>query len=465
MHHTRTLLLLLLLAPSLYAAAPEDSTTTNANRTWVESQVAAADTNSTDVLARPGLIADRRTREIRLWAEATGIGTNNPIEFVLIGEGSGHAYEAIAISLAKPSAVDEALRFVGMTPGQGPTPDTFAFWPKGERVALTVVAVADDDWTEPIPAEHLLWDDRAHQPATANGFVYIDAGTFTPEGSNAAPAFIADEYDPRAIAATYNEPHTVLDIPSIAAQGSVYGTRVANPARVPRDGQLLEFRLRPEKPAGATRVRDMRLDVCAVTHAARPADARFSLVDAGAAPAAEPWPRAELEQRVAALVAEGIDPFVRVRFDEALRLDEAQAAAKILDALEREDGVRADAPGPGELFYRTFAPDERNRRREDRIGQPWELHLRRESNALLATAIQLEERWHDDQLEPEIVATDHPLDTPDQLKPLLAATPGLPVILIFAPGDATVGDVMRYVLPTLATHRLIHVYLEPKPDR
>ena len=69
------------------------------------------------MFVRPGLLANRAEKWVKIQAEAVGASTNSPCEFMLIAEASGHDYESLMVSFAKPSDVHEALVFTGMNPG------------------------------------------------------------------------------------------------------------------------------------------------------------------------------------------------------------------------------------------------------------------------------------------------------------------------------------------------------------
>ncbi len=471
----------------LAGGAPPAAAETNAwaiNAAWVAARYQAdlaAHGADPDRLVRPGLIADRTARTVRLWADATGIGVHDPLEFLLIGESSGHSYESIAVSHAAPSALDEALRFIGLTPGRGPAPQTFVFWPRGERVRLTVARQDPDDAATgsppPIPVERLLWNTRANTPVPdGTGFVFLGAGWVPARDPQAPPVFVPDVRDPRSLVSLYNAAYTVLDVPRAAPQGTVYGQQAANPAHLLPAGALLVFTLTPERPPDAPpRVRDLTLHIHPpLPDAARPGEARFAWSGPATDPPSEPLRTAgEVEADAARWVAEGADLHTAIRFDRDLRLDEARAVSLWLETVDREDALRIEPPPAGQLFYRAFNPNPENRRREDRVAQPFELHLAlpgapADTNAPAETPApawlaHLEEVWSEDRLDPQLVVTESPVADPDTLTATLAGLAGLPVILVYAPAELTVGAVLDWVMPQQATHPLVHVYLDPDP--
>jgi hypothetical protein len=101
-------------------------------------QVAARDTanglthaDNPDILVLPGLVADRRGKHVDLMIESTGLGANEACEYLLVGPGSDHAYEALLWSFASPADIHTALRFIGMPTGSPFDPSSLRYWSKG----------------------------------------------------------------------------------------------------------------------------------------------------------------------------------------------------------------------------------------------------------------------------------------------------------------------------------------------
>lgn len=429
----------------------------------LEHEWRSAWSNNPSMLVRPGLLADRASRTVRVLADSTGLGSSGPVEFILIGPDSSHAYEALAVSHASPGDVYDALRFIGMTPGRSPDLRALAFWPKGERVLLTLAPVDTDGVTAPVPVESLLLDTRASKTPAPAGLVFVEAGRAPESDSDTNTVYIPDAFGPRSIAPTYNEPQSVFDVPRMAPQGSAYGTQLANPAALLPTNALVEIVMRPERTGGTPRVLDLALSVVPGPTVDAPPGFCLGPANGDAADAnTNVLSRAGLAQAVAKWVREGRDPFVTIRFDGRLSLAQVHDACRLLEGLEREDGIRVDPPPADQLYFRAFIPDEENRRREDRVEQPWELHLKRGTNGTQAVLTQIEVKWHEDRDEPELRPTDYPLATPGDIWATLdRLEPGLPVMLIFADPGFALDEVMRYVTPVRRTHGIIHVYLDP----
>mgnify|MGYP006303150745 CR=1 FL=1 len=64
----------------------------------------------------PYVLADLEAREVLVWGEDTGMIPGDPLEFFVIAENSGHDYEALMISYARPSDIHQALEKIGLVP-------------------------------------------------------------------------------------------------------------------------------------------------------------------------------------------------------------------------------------------------------------------------------------------------------------------------------------------------------------
>ena len=190
-----------------------------------------------DILVRPGIIANRRLKQVRVQAEATGL-SSGVAEFFLVGQNSSHDYEALALSFAKPGEIQKALMFIGMEPGRPVDHTTLQFWPKGERVLMTFAAAVPDP--VPIRVDQLVIDTRTGKPLPQSGLVFTGSREVENEDNPGQVLYFADVRDPMSVAATYNEPESVLDVPRIAPQGEVYESYLVNTQHVFAAGELLD---------------------------------------------------------------------------------------------------------------------------------------------------------------------------------------------------------------------------------
>ncbi len=416
---------------------------------------------------RPGVLADRRAHTVRFLAEATGLGAGQIVEFFLISEQSGHDYEALAVSLARPGDLFEALEWIGLPAGRAVDPDAFFFWPKGERVLASVAPV--DGSRPPQRLEDLVVDTQGDMPLPRSGLVFVGGPVHRPDGDGAdRRVFGIDVMSPGSVASTYNEAFTLLDVPRAAPQNVVYTRFVSAPEAVFTAGELLEVTLVPEARE-TPRVLDVLLragpaPTPGADGSASLAGVRFSL--RGGAVEADGLLVDALLRQLDAWVSANRDPYVTLATDAGLRLDQARNVARILASVEGDRGIRVEGPPPGTLYYKAYLPEERNRDRDARLMQPWELHLRRAaSNAVAAVAVEIEQHWPDDAMRPELTVTEHPLLGPGDLQRLVqAGGSDLPVLLVFADGGLLVGDMMPFVAPLLGSHPTVHVFINaPSP--
>ena len=403
------------------------------NRAAVEAEFAARQTRysgNADALVRPGLLALRGEDgpRVEISAEATSIAKDAIVEFLLIGEGSGHDYEALFVSLATAKDIDAALKFLGMTPGRNAYAHPMDFWPKGERVQVTLKG---GDGGADIPLENLVFDRRdgrapgATLPAT--GFVYCGSRPAAPDPSRAEKDSLAADYDgPCSILSVYNEPTTLLDVPLKASQNEVYESFLANPAPGVKAGDLVTLVLTPEArgEGEGPRVTNHTLSI-------ENADDVSAVL------------------KKLSSMADRFDPFVTLDWGDTVTLGEAERLARQLEKAEEENGIRIEAPREGQPYYRAFLPDPAWRDRAKRPTQPLELRFSKDSaGALCATLISITEIWPEDgtSLTPELKTKDMAVPSAKALPQLVAETGNeIAALLVFGPASLTLGEALPYV--------------------
>lgn len=413
-----------------------------------------------DTLVLPGLVADRQSKTVRISAESLGLDkSGSPPEFFLISQKSGHDYEALAVSFAKPSDVHKALVFIGMRRGRPVDPGSLRFWPKGERVIVTFACTNESRALSPTRVEELLIDSRTGKNLPGSGLVFTGSTTVASPVDATRTLYSADVHEPNSIAANYNEATSVLDVPRQAPQGAAYDRTSVNPELLLPKGSLIEVVMEPEYRDGKVRVKDLLLVVRGAGENGLAADVSAKdgrkLLEEGTIPGA-----LALFTR---LVEAGHDPFVTLSFSDALPVSHIRDVCRILTSIETENGIRVEPPRAGRLFYRAFLPPERFRDRATRIAQPWELRVSRRDGALAVRLTQVEEIWPEesDKLRPELKVHHVDIPTPEFLKKELDTRgPGLPVILAFCPPDLAYGVLLRFLAPVLPTHGTVHVFLD-----
>lgn len=411
------------------------------------------------LMVRRGLLADKTAKTIAIAVEATGLPERSTAEFFLISDTSGHDYEALFVSLAKPGDIIQALEFIGMKRGRPARHDRLQFWPKGERVFLTVHA---DNRT--IPMEHCITNSLTQSLLLKSGFVFT--GSLLKKGAT-PPAYLADTQEPGSIASNYNEPESVLDLPQNAPQKSVYRQQSVSRQGVFPAGTLLQVTLEPEHKDGARRVKDM---ILAVTPT-RKKDLQFLVTTPDGKRLTEDGKLNTALEFFTSEVRAGRDPYVAVQFDPALPIGRIRPVCELLGPIDSTKGIRVEPPASGHVFYKGFMPNDGFRIRSQRMAQPWELYLERTEGTLHARLIRISESWAADADKPTLTQHPHVLATPNDLATIIAEDaeaakedhdrhPVLPVVLVFAPKDLPYRDIMQYIAVLPETHNTIYVFAE-----
>ena len=417
--------------------------------------------NNPDVLVLPGLIADRKAMQVRIWGKMIGLPHADPIEFFVIPPDSGKDYEALAIGYVRPSDVHKALEFVGVKPGRPVDYMKDRYWPKGERVVMTY------EWEEKgmarkARAEELIIDTRTNQHLPLTGLVFT--GSFMLQMEEAGkPVYAADVADPKSIASNYNDRSTVLDVPRPAPQGEVYSFQKTNPAFTFEREQPVQIVLEPEYKDGKLRVRDLALKAMMP---AAPGNGgvgalRFSLTDAGGKSIAEGETLVHVVAAFEKLAAAGQDAYVTLHVDDAMTLKGARAFYEVVRSMDVENGIRVEPPPEGHLFYRAFFPDEEWRDRENRLGRPWELHVEKGAQGLSGRLILPADDIDDNDGKGDLT---FPVKSADEMAKVLAEKSDRwsQTVYIFAPDDVRYGDLMAFVRPSMKTHSTMYIFPEKK---
>lgn len=414
-----------------------------------------------DYLVRPGVLANRKEKRVKLSGRATGISEHDPVEFFAIPMDSGKDYESMSVVFARPSDVHAALEFIGMKPGRPVNYAKAHFWPKGERVTMTF------EWDEPgekdgeakarqVAAEELIVD-RRHRPAKPLpklGLVFVGSYMIAPEDGS-KPIYGADVSDSKSIASDFNDPSTVLDVPHQWVKGQVYGALKPNPAYRFAAGQAVTLTIRPEKREGA-RVVDLVLEVGPGAEKGL-AKAKFVLTDAQGKAVTEQATLVHALAHFEKLAAEKRDPFVTVKANEKLTLGEVKELFNLIKQMDSSGGIRVEAPPVGQLFYRAFFPEEEWRDRDKRLGRPWELHLKKEGK-LKGELILPADAIDDNQGRGDLKFA---VGTAEEVAKVLAEKSDRwsRTVYIFADGGVGYGELLGFIGPAMKTHETVYVFL------
>jgi hypothetical protein len=416
---------------------------------------------------RPGVTADRAARQVRVEAACTGLKPGmREREFFVIAPNSGRDYEAYAIARAKPSDVHAALEFIGLKPGRPVDDERMMYWPKGERVRVFVDVPPDRARTadgQPVPPrfrlEEAILDTRTGKPLPADGFVFV--GSYWKEGGESGREYAADVEDPSALAAAFNLPNVVLDIPRMGGKSELYPYQVLNPERdLPADTPLTLVLEPDPAPGGGPRALDL------VARAAPDGEGlRVRIVDASGATIADAGSTDEAAAYLDGRRREGRDVFLAVEPADDLALPALERLARWVDDLSLNRDVRIEPPPDGHLYHRAFAPNPDFRARETRPAQPCELHLRRAAGGGIEGRLLRIDRVSDPEAgTATFTETAHPASTPEEARDnLLAHGPRLPVLLVFADAATTYGELRAFLRPIRTTHSVVYVFPTAAP--
>ncbi len=386
---------LTLMAAAVFAEAP---LITEAFSAWV------ADEHQTNMRTfgndpsyqlAAGLTANRNDHTIEFLAAAVGLKDQSPVEFFVVGR-NGKDYESLAVTPVAPSDVHRALEFVGMKAGRPIEPEANRFWPKGERVLMTILRAdaggdaAEEQW---IPAESAVLDLRTRKPMPPSGLVFVGSRRTESEDAGAADVYQADVMG--NLATTYNDGWTVLDVPYRANQGDVYGSLVPNPNVLFQAGQRLRIRLRPELPKGQARVVDYVLTVRPVVRADGTVTEGFrvELAKGKEQTTVMDGEFPDVLDELDRAIKENKDPFLQVRFEAELPLSAARQCSQFLAPIVARELIRIE-PSPDDCYYEAFLPKPEWRTRATRMFQPLEVHV--SAGRLRGKFVRVEEEFSDD---------------------------------------------------------------------
>lgn len=447
-------LMLILSTCTIYAGDAEDRRTANLEfvKNWHADNLNKAEA-SAELQVLPGILINKTERTVSFYAEATGLGPKEPVEFFLIAQESGNAYESIAVALAAPVDIAAALRIIGLPEGRSTNPAEMQFWPKGERVFMTL---------NNRRAEELILNSRTGETLPSSGFVFTGSRWVpSTENGEAPPQLAAQIRHPFAIAANYNEPDALLDVPWQAPQTAVYSFQMQSPSSRFELGERLLITMTPEYKDGRKRVQDLLLMLGAAVTPGQDvplARAEFTLSQATNDILLKKATLDVLLATFSDIVTAGRDPFVQVCIDPDVPLVIAHDTAAVLNKIDSVKGIRVEPPPAGELYYQAFIPNEAFRERKDRYIQPWELHIKSDNDAILT---RIDENWTQDDPKPQLSTVDIPITSADALTEVLR-TQNTEVrgIYVYAPPTLTYGSLMRLIRPAMKTHPNIYVYLQ-----
>jgi hypothetical protein len=430
-------------------------------------------TNDSNFLVLPGLVADKQQQRIEVIVESTGLGENAPCEFTIVGENSEHAYETLLISFAQPSAISQALQFIGKKPGEPIDPEALRYWARGERFQLSLAK----DGEPPVHLEKLLLDRRTEKTLPEEGFRFTGSKWLADATHPGKKLFAADALQPMAIVSLFNSTYSLLEVPYAAPQGDVYQNTSVNPEHRFSEGELLKLIIEPVKKENAKGFKDLALKVSARTNSntnflvglERLKNLNFQLKD-GPTLLNEQPSISSVMQALGLCDRKRNEYYLTVSFSDDVTLGEAQALVSILAIMDSDRGMRIEPPPPGQLHYRAFNPDKDLLDRDKRVFHPWELFLSEKDGAVSGELFSFHSVFTNDSSRAKLESTERMVSNSQTLLKELAALDqqarasgqraGPSVIMVLAPSTLKYGQLVKFLELVLPTHKVIHIYLD-----
>lgn len=405
------------------------------------------------MLVKTGLVADRKARSVTIYAQATGLGSEEICEFLLTQVDSGKEYETFAVAYALPSDILEAMKFIGAQPGRCADYNALQFWPKGPRVTVTCQWLVDAKAAQ-MPLEELIYNKQTQTHMKKSGFMFTGSYWYT--DTEGKQLLAADTSESRSIISSFNDPGTLFDVPDQAPQGAVYeqfGTHPENPDRGISKGTQLKIIIQPE---AQSRLIDLDWQAMAGT------PPTYKLLDAqGKDLLAEPTLNAALA-KFDELNKQGKDVYVTFTPDEKIELKSVRALAQVIAGLDNNAGIRIDPPKPGVLYYRAYLPDPRWRKKEDRMFHGWDLVITPRPDGTHDLQLVSTDDRKMESGQWTVIDTPYPVtDGPSIAQTLQKIDTRRPrEIFVTAPASLPHGQLTALLAPVLKTHRTIHVFLD-----
>ncbi|MDF3127963.1 YdjY domain-containing protein [Kiritimatiellaeota bacterium B1221] len=397
----------------------------------------------------PFVIADLENKEVTVWGQHTGMAGGEPLEFFVISERSGHDYEALMVSFAKPSDIHQALEKIGAKAGAPVSPDDQRFWPRGSRIVAEIEwQTTGTDAPRRMPIEKTALTDGKEMPRTP--WVFTGSPMMDNFENEGTLIYGADLYSPNSIASTFNLQSTVFDLPYQGTKTQTYGMYMRSSTPMAPAAQPMLLHLRVATAEEVDKELDLKIHFSGPSGMVKveglESDDFPGLAELGA----------ELNGR------EGELHYLHPGFADEVPLSQVTRLARELQLMEGHvHSIRIEPPAEGQLFYKAFVPDPRYRVRENRPSQPIELHIRKSGGeSWQTTLVELVEIWTDER-NPTISETKLDLDAPiDLVNYLKDPEKQKPVIFIYTTGDLQHGELMSWLNPVLEQFPIVFVYLD-----
>lgn len=398
---------------------------------------------SDDREARGYTYADRDAGALYVLAEASDMRPGEPVEFFITTTNSGYNYESICIAYAPPSGIHQGLEFIGCKAGWPVDYSQLRFWPRGDEVRIEVMAAGRPG----MRIETLATESSTTNALKHSDFVFVGSAMVPRPGGDGELVYAADVISPQSIAANFNLPQTVLDLPQQRSKSAVYGQHFYGREKPlsPRQPVVLVFK-KAETQRGAA----YALDVAGTGFSTL----AFSLKDAAGGQVVDGG-FADLLAGFDALTDAGVHPHVDISFGKELPLSTLRKLADILSKINVPSGIRIGPPPAGQLYFESYTPNQDFRDRMKRPTQPFELVLDEDGVEL----VDITEKWNKGKLDPELIVKNIPVPSPAELPAVIKASPNVrDTLFIYAAPDMEHGKILEHVDAVRGMFNVFFVY-------
>ena len=253
--------------------------------------------------------------------------------------------------------------------------------------------------------------------------------------------YAADIYGPNAIAADYNEAHSVIELPRQGNKGEVYGKHVCHPDFTMPRGHPVILTLRPHPDFAE--VLNLQLQISATGLQLQHSDG------------------SDVPEGTTLASLKGKEAFVTLQFDPTLSLEQVIQYARQVEQIEQLNGFRVDPPPPQHPYYKAFLSDTKYLDRTNRPAQPIEFHVSKKNDTgFVGELILIEEKWGE-ETEPTLIETKHTITHLAEFDRIVNEGENAenPTLFIYIdPATTTYGDMQQFLSSRMERFPVIFMY-------
>lgn len=344
----------------LQACGSEDSSS-RVDQQFAEDTSSFAD--NPDFLVQRGLLANKKHQYVDLLAYAGEIDVKSPLNVILSGRDSSST-AAVAIAEVNVNDLQRALEFIGLSAGHPIDVEQLLYWPKGNRVTISVSwdAVGDGRFDQVVNAEQLVIDTQWESTLPELGFRYV------------GPSMTVSAVD--QIVATRNATNTLFEVAYTVGYAPGSDNFRLNPDYAFTAGQPLRVRIRSESQGDRVQDYQVLIEMGAGDDGGQ-LDNLITVLRASDSEKVLARNFSDLFVVLESRIADGEEPFLQFQFSDGLSAAAVKDVARFASQFLVEQQVRIE-PFESQPYISAFLPNEqwRDPGRRQRSTQPIEIHLR-----------------------------------------------------------------------------------------